>query len=67
MKKNSFVFCRSFYEAVKGLCDTERLAIYEAVADYALNGTEPDLTGNLRAVFTLIKARLKSPTKIGRN
>ena len=41
MERNSFVFCRVFFEALESLDDDDRLACYDALADYALNGTEP--------------------------
>lgn len=38
MKSDSFVFYRSFYEAVKKIPKGEREELYEAIFEYALNG-----------------------------
>lgn len=42
--KDSFVFYRSFYEAIKLLNDEQRLKLYEAIFEYALNDIEAELT-----------------------
>lgn len=52
------MFYRSFYEAIHSLPKKDRLAAYEAVIEYALNGTEPELSGAPAAVFTLAKPNL---------
>lgn len=58
MNRDSFIFYRSFYEALQSLPDNQRLCIYDAVCDYSLNFTEPDLTGICKSIFTLIKPQL---------
>lgn len=55
---DSFVFYRSFYEAVKELTDSDRLAVYEAIMHYALNDKEPKAGGIVAAMFTLIRPNL---------
>lgn len=40
--RDSFIFYRSFARAINTLTDTERLALYDALVAYALDGTEPD-------------------------
>lgn len=39
-EKRSFVFYRSYYEAIETLSKSNRLAAYEAIAKYALYGEE---------------------------
>jgi hypothetical protein len=56
--KNSFVFYRSFAEAIDELPDDEQLKLYRAIKEYALNGTVPELSGTEKAIFILIKPQL---------
>ena len=50
------IFYESWYEAVKDLPDTERLAAYDAIVAYGCDGTMPDnLQGITKTVFTLAK------------
>ena len=57
--RDSFVFYRSFFETFKKLPKKERLAIFEAVCDYALNDVFPSgLSGTADAVFTLLKPQV---------
>ena len=58
IKQDTFVFFRSFYEAGQDLDDKSRLAFYDAIANYALNHTEPTLQGIEKTCFTLIKPNL---------
>lgn len=44
MPKDNFTFLRSLREALKPMDGLVRLAIYEAVADYSLDGIEPDFS-----------------------
>lgn len=61
--KNSFVFYRSFYEAIEDLDDATQLEIYKAIAAYSLNGEVPDLSGFSKTVFTLVKPQLDANNK----
>ena len=59
MERDSFVFYRSFYEGVKKLDDATRLAYYEALMEYALNGEEPDGDNVfVTTLFNLIKPQI---------
>ena len=50
----SFVFYRSFRDAIEEMSEADKLSTLLAIIDYALYGVEPDLKGILpRAVFTL--------------
>lgn len=59
MNKNSFVFYRSFREAVAELPSEQRLEFYEAIIDYALDGTEPELSPLMNAMFKLAEPVLE--------
>jgi len=63
LKKEGFIFYRSFFEALQDLKDKERLKVYDAICDLALNGTDTNLTGIAKTVFTLIRPQILSNTK----
>ena len=63
MTKDSFIFYRSFYEAVKELSADEQIKVYQAICEYSLNGELPDLTGIPKAIFTLIKPQIEANNK----
>jgi hypothetical protein len=58
MEKDSFVFYRSFSEAIDDLPEDEQLKVYRAIKEYALNEREIELTGMARSFFKLIKPQL---------
>lgn len=58
MNRESFVFYRSFAEALAALEPETRLNCYDAITDYALNGGEIELSGVELAVFKLIKPQI---------
>lgn len=62
-EKESFVFYRSFFEALQDLRDKERLKVYDAICNLALNEIDTNLTGISRTVFTLIRPQILSNTK----
>ena len=58
---DSFVFYRSFYESMTELPDDEKLALIDAICEYALNDIEIDLPSvTTRAIFRVIRETLKS-------
>lgn len=63
MERDSFIFYRSFYEAIKEVPDEEQLQIYKTITEYALNGNEVDNKGISKAIFTLIKPQLDANLK----
>lgn len=56
--RESFIFYSSFSMAVSELCDTDRLAVYDAITAYALTGEMKDLSGVPKAIMTLIRPQL---------
>lgn len=59
MNHNSFVFYRSFAEAVKELPAEEYKAVMVAIADYALDGITPEcLSPVCKAIFILVKPQI---------
>jgi len=63
MQRDSFIFYRSFFEAAEPLPSKEKLALFEAITNYALNGSLPDLPPIAKAMFTLIKPQLDANQK----
>ena len=55
---NGFTFFRSYYEAAKELPDKQRLAFYDAIILFGIEGTETALSGAPKAMFTLVKPTL---------
>lgn len=64
MERESFIFYRSFYEAIKELPRDIQGEVLTAIMEYGLNGAT---TGNLkpiaRAIVTLIKPQLEANNK----
>ncbi len=59
MERESFVFYRSFYEAIRELKDDIKLEVFTAITEYALYGKSPEaLKPVARGMFTLIKPNL---------
>ena len=54
MTRDSFIFYRSFFEGLKALNDTDRLACYDAITKYGLDGVF-DADGVAAAVLSLVK------------
>ena len=68
MVQNSFVFYDSFRDAVEDMNDKDRLAFYEAIIDYSLDGKAPDnLSNELARMFKLVKPQLDANTKRKKN
>lgn len=56
MERDSFIFYRSFHEAIKCMSEKVRAQLYVALADYALDAIEPDnLSGEAKGMFMLMK------------
>ena len=63
MGRDSFVFYRSFYEALQSAPKKHRTEVYEAVFAYAFEAREPSLSGVPRALWELIKPQLDASQK----
>lgn len=61
--RDSFIFYRSFAEALEKLNQKSRLRCYDAIVAYALNGIEQDLDGIESAIFMLIKPQIDANNK----
>lgn len=58
--KDSFVFYRSFYEAIKDLTIEEQSILFNAICELALNETDTELTGIPNTLFKLIKPQIEA-------
>ena len=61
--RDSFVMYRSFYDAVSELDDTDRLAVLDAICQYALDGIEPEQKGTVSGMFKLIRPQIDANNK----
>jgi len=57
-KSDSFVFYRSFFEALRNVPKKHRTEIYDAVFMYVFEAHEPSFSGVPRALWELIKPQL---------
>ena len=67
MERKSFIFYRSFAEAIDDLPDNEQLVIYRAIKEYALYGREIELTGTVKSFWTLIKPQITANNRRYKN
>ena len=59
--KDSFVFYKSFYDAIKKIPEEFQLELYNAIFNYSLEGIEPtNLSDIPQAMFTLIRPNIDS-------
>ena len=65
--RDSTIFYRSFYEAIKELPAQNQAEVYAAIFEYSLNFSEIKLTGLSKTIFTLIKPQLDANLKRFRN
>lgn len=64
MKRNSFCFYRSFYDAIKALPKKYQAQALDAVLAYGLDGTEPtEADGVTQAIFALIRPQIDANNK----
>lgn len=62
--KESFIFYRSFYEALKELSKEDRVEIIDAICELALNEKEVELKGGIqKAMFALMKPQIEANNK----
>lgn len=61
--RDSFIFYRSFYEALKDLSIKDRAILFEAICEFSLNGKEITLQKTSKTVFKLIQPILNANNK----
>lgn len=60
MEKESFVFYKSFFEAIRKLKAADKVKVYDAICELALEEKDSELTGMADIVFTLIRPQIKA-------
>ena len=60
MKRDSFIFYRSFFEATKPLSQDQKAQLYDAICFYSLEQEELELDPICSAMFSLIKPQLEA-------
>ena len=65
--KDSFVFYRSYFEALSDLPEEKQIKLYFAISNYSLNFIEPKLDGICKTVWTLIKPQIDANRKKWQN
>lgn len=63
MARDSFIFYRSFYEAISEIPIEYQAEVYDAIMKYALNQEEIKLSGVSKAIFSLVKPQLDANYK----
>lgn len=61
--RDSFIFYKSFFEAIEDLDNEAKVQLYDAICRLALYDEEIELTGVAMTMFKLIKPQLKANTK----
>ena len=61
--RDSLVFYRSFYEAIKDLPQEERIKAYDYIFNYAFEDIEPDSISAASAIFKMAKPQIDANNK----
>lgn len=61
--RDSVLFYRSFYDALKNIPPDERLKVYDAIMEYGMYDRDPDLEGVSLAIFLLAKPQIDANNK----
>lgn len=61
--RDSFIFYRSFYEAIAELPKENQLELFLAISEFSLNFKEPKLSGLSKTIWILIKPQLEANIK----
>ena len=61
--RDSMIFYRSFYDAIKNLPPGDQCEIYNAIFSYGLDFNEPELSGVAASFWTLIKPQIDANIK----
>lgn len=61
--RDSVLFYRSFYDALKNIPSDERIKVYDAIMEYGMYDRNPDLDGVALAIFLLAKPQIDANNK----
>ena len=65
--RDSVVFYRSFWEAIKDVDPPDQLVAYNAIFDYAFDDISPNIKGAASAIFKLAKPQIDANNKRYKN
>ena len=57
-QRSSFVFYRSFFEAIQDVNDEQKLILFNAICEFALNDKKPKLDGICATLYKLIEPQI---------
>ena len=60
---DSFIFYRSFYEAINEFPEENQLEIYRAISEFSLDQKEPIFSGISKTIWILIRPQLEANNK----
>lgn len=58
--RNSYIFYRSFEEAIRTLSQKEEIKLRRAISDFSLDFKDPELTGLTKTIWNLMKPNLNA-------
>lgn len=61
--RDSVLFYRSFYDALKNIPSDERLKVYDSIMEYGMYDRDPELDGVALAIFLLAKPQIDANNK----
>ena len=61
--RDSVLFYRSFYDALKNIPSEERLKVYDSIMEYGMYDRDPELDGVALAIFLLAKPQIDANNK----
>lgn len=61
--RTQFTFYKSYYDALLTLPQREGYRLIRAICEYSLYGTVPELSGQTKTMFTLIRPTLSTARK----
>ena len=61
--RDGFIFYRSFAEAARTLEEKDKLRLYDAIIEYALDDVTPNIGGAVSGMFSLIKPQIDANNK----
>jgi hypothetical protein len=63
MKRDSFIFYRSFFEATAPLDKEQKAELFDAICNFALDQKEVEVSPLAKAMFALIRPQLEANYK----
>lgn len=61
--RETFVFYKSYYEAIKHLKNKDQLSAFRAIAEYGLNGEKMDISQEAAAVLEVVYPTIDKSVK----